>query len=95
MLFTLGHSPFECDFNALLRMTSPGDAIVLLQDGVTAALENCAALDILLAAPVSIFVLQDDVDARGLGGRISLRVRRASYTDFVRLVEKHATQIAW
>ncbi len=95
MLFTLGHSPFHCDLNALLRTVSPGDDLLLIQDGVIAALEGSAALELLLAAPITLSALQDDIDARGLVAQISTRVKRVSYTDFVRLTVKQRGQVAW
>mgnify|MGYP005984887139 CR=1 FL=1 len=95
MLFTLGHSPFHCDLNALLRTVSPGDDLLLIQDGVIAALEGSAARELWLASPITVSALQDDIDARGLTAQISTRVRRVSYTDFVRLTVKQRGQVAW
>ncbi|PSL78657.1 sulfurtransferase complex subunit TusB, partial [Variovorax sp. WS11] len=52
-------------------------------------------LEILQSAPITLYVLQDDVDARGLAGQIADSVGRVSYTDFVRLTVKHAGLLAW
>ncbi len=51
MLYTLSHSPNQCDLPALLRLTAEGDALLLLQDGVLAGLAGSAHLELLLAAP--------------------------------------------
>ena len=67
MLYTLSHSPNQCDLPALLRLTAEGDALLLLQDGVLAGLAGSAHLELLLAAPYP-FTLQDDLEARGLVG---------------------------
>ena len=95
MLHTLRHSPWQCDMAALLRTVQEGDDLLLLSDGVTAAVAGSRYLDLLLAAPITVHALQEDVDARGLSGQISNRIVRVSYTDFVSLTVKHAAQIAW
>ena len=45
MLYTLSHSPNQCDLPALLRLTAEGDALLLLQDGVLAGLVGSAHLE--------------------------------------------------
>jgi tRNA 2-thiouridine synthesizing protein B len=95
MLYTLSHSPTRCDLPALLRLTSEGDALLLLQDGVLAGLDGSASLDLLLNAPISLYALQDDLDARGLSGHFSHKITLIGYTDFVVLTEKHHSQMAW
>ncbi|SCC69464.1 sulfurtransferase complex subunit TusB [Kosakonia oryziphila] len=95
MLHTLSHSPWQCDMTALLRILSPGDDVLLLSDGVTAALEGSRYIALLLNASITIHALNDDVQARGLNGQISSSVVRVGYTDFVSLTVKHAVQMHW
>lgn len=95
MLHTLRHSPWQCDMATLMRTVQEGDDLLLLSDGVTAAVVGSHYLDLLLAAPITVHALQEDVDARGLSGQISNRIVLVSYTDFVSLTVKHTTQIAW
>lgn len=95
MLHTLRHSPWQCDIAGLLRMLQAGDDLLLIQDGVSAALEGGRYLESLLAAPITVFVLEEDIRARGLAAQISDSVVRVSYTDFVRLTVKHSAQMAW
>ena len=95
MLFTLMHSPFQCDLTALIRTVTPGDDILLLQDGVIAGIADTAALALLLALPVSVSALRDDIEARGLSGQISSRIAQIDYTDFVNLKVKQRNQVAW
>lgn len=95
MLHTLMTSPFYCDLSAMLRLLAEGDDVLLLQDGVIAALEGSSALEALLNAPISVYVLQEDVDARGLIAQISTRVITISYTDFVTLAVRHSQQMTW
>lgn len=95
MLHTLSVSPWHADIAAMLRVMDHGDDLLLLSDGVTAAIAGGRILEILQSAPITLYVLQDDVDARGLAGQIADSVGRVSYTDFVRLTVKHAGQLAW
>lgn len=95
MLHTLSRSPWHCDMAALLRLLSPGDDLLLLSDGVTAALEGGRYLELLLTAPINVHALDVDIDARGLSGQISDSVARVSYNDFVSLTVKHAVQMCW
>lgn len=95
MLHTLMTSPFRCDLAAMVRLLAEGDDVLLLQDGVIAAVAGSPALEVLLNAPISLFVLKEDLDARGLFGQISTSVTAVSYTDFVTLVAKHPQQMTW
>ena len=95
MLHTLSVSPWHADIAAMLRLMEHGDDLVLLSDGVTAAIADGRFLEILQSAPITLYVLQDDVDARGLAGQIADSVIRVSYTDFVRMSVKHPGQLSW
>lgn len=95
MLHTLSHSPWQCDFEAMLRQLREGDDVLLIQDGVLAGLLKTRFLELLLAAPISLYALEADVEARGLSAQISNSVGRVSYNDFVSLTVKHRNQIAW
>lgn len=95
MLHTLMTSPFRCDLSAMIRLISPGDDVLLIQDGAIAAIEGNHALEALLNAPISLFVLKEDLDARGLFGQISPKVTVVSYTGFVALVVKNPQQLTW
>lgn len=95
MLHTLMTSPFRCDLNAMVRLLAEGDDVLLLQDGVIAALAGSPALEVLLHAPISLYALKDDLDARGLFGQISTSVTAVSYTEFVALAVKNPQQMTW
>jgi tRNA 2-thiouridine synthesizing protein B len=68
----------------MLRLIKKGDELLLLSDGVTAAVAQGRFLEILQSAPISLYALQDDIEARGLAGQIA-----------VRLSVKHAGQLSW
>ncbi|MDK9355550.1 sulfurtransferase complex subunit TusB [Lelliottia sp. V106_10] len=95
MLHTLRHSPWQCDIEGLLRMLGEGDDLLLIQDGVLAAIEGSRFVEILNNAPITVFALKEDIAARGLVGQISAKIDAVSYTDFVNLTVKHATQMSW
>lgn len=95
MLHTLHQSPWQCDMTALLRTLQAGDDLLLLSDGVIAGIDGGRYLDLLLAAPISVHALNEDIAARGLSGQISNSITRVSYTEFVSLTVKHAVQMSW
>jgi len=95
MLHTLRHSPWQCDIEGLLRMLGEGDDLLLIQDGVLAAIEGSRFVEILNNAPITVSALKEDIAARGLAGQISAKIDAVSYTDFVNLTVKHATQMSW
>jgi len=95
MLHTLMHSPYYSDLDTLLLLLTAQDDLLLLQDGVLGALENSRALNRLLASPATLWVLTEDVTARGLTGQISAKIRPVDYTGFVTLTEKHQQQMTW
>lgn len=95
MLHTLSRSPWQCDINGMLRMVQSGDDLLLLQDGVIAAIEDSRFVEILYNAPIKVFALKEDIAARGLNGQISAKIDVISYTDFVNLAVKHTSQMSW
>jgi tRNA 2-thiouridine synthesizing protein B len=95
MLHTLSHSPWQCDIEALVRMLREGDDLLLIQDGVLAAIEGSRFVEILTNAPISVSALKEDIDARGLTGQISAKIDVVGYTDFVNLAVTHPSQMNW
>lgn len=95
MLYTLLHSPWQCDIESLLLLLQEGDDLLLLQDGVTAALEGGEMLLKLMASPATVWALEEDVVARGLSAQISTKVAPLDYNGFVALTMKHLQQVAW
>lgn len=95
MLFTLAHSPQQCDLSALIRLIGRDDALLLMQDGVLAALENSVAQSHLSVVSCPMYVLSEDLQARGLAGQISHKLTPIDYNGFVDLTEKHSQHVAW
>lgn len=94
-LHTLSRSPYHTDLDAMLRCVLPRDALLLLQDGVIAALAQGNVVARLLALGIPVYALQEDVNARGLAEQISTSILLVDYTEFVRLTAQHAVQLAW
>ncbi|MBK4775772.1 sulfurtransferase complex subunit TusB [Candidatus Pantoea edessiphila] len=97
MLHTLINSPFYSDMNTLLLILDIGDDIILLQDGVIAALKGNLAIEKILNTnkSIRIYVLEEDLIARGLIKQISTKVYLVNYNGFVKLTEKHKQQMMW
>jgi len=98
MLHIINKSPF--DTNALdtcLRMAQPGHAVLLIEDGVYAATQGSATAERMrqAAAKLSLFVLQPDLDARGMTARLLDGISLVDYAGFVDLVEKYPTSQSW
>lgn len=95
MLFTLSHSPQQCDLAALIQLVGDEDALLLMQDGVLAALENSMAQSHISVLTCPVYVLSEDLHARGLVGQISHKWTPIDYNGFVDLTERHRQHIAW
>lgn len=95
MLYTLAHSPLHCDFGALIGLVGPDDALLLMQDGVFAALQGSQALKQLVSRNLLVYALCEDLHARGIAAQISHSIIAIDYTGFVTLSEKHPQHIAW
>ncbi len=95
MLFTLARSPQQCDFSLIVKLVAQEDALLLMQDGVLAALDGSEACNLISQHVQSIYVLSEDLAARGLVGQISHNITLIDYTGFVALTEKHTQQTAW
>jgi tRNA 2-thiouridine synthesizing protein B len=95
MLHIITHS-FQCnDFNSLKSSFSEGDDIFLSQDGILAALDSSNILTALLSLTMTLWVLEEDVIARGLLIKISPKASLVNYTGFVGLTAKHSGSISW
>lgn len=80
-----------------LNALAEGDALLLLADGVYAALDgsiHAQALNALVAG-IEIHALSDDCLARGLNDRLLARVVPADYARFVALAAQHPRSVSW
>ena len=95
MLHTLMHSPWQSDIAGRISLLGADDDVLLLQDGVLAALKGNPFAEMLLASPATIYVLEDDLQARGLAEQISPNMHKVGYNGFVELTIRHPQQLAW
>ncbi|MDC9593621.1 sulfurtransferase complex subunit TusB [Xenorhabdus sp. IM139775] len=95
MLYTVSRSPYHDDFNAMLGFVSETDDVLLIQNGVLLGINNNRYLAELLSTGAGIYVLREDLDARGLIEQISDRIIVIDYNGFVSLTVKHQQNFAW
>jgi len=99
MLHLINKSPFErTALDSCLRLAQAGSSILLIEDGVYAAMENAAHAEKLSRRmdDFSFYVLGPDIAARGLDetpliGGLTI----VDYEGFVDLVAEHEVTQSW
>jgi len=99
MLHTVNKSPFERDaLTACLSMAKKGSSVLLIEDGVYAAMQGTRFEDQVTQAKaeVKLYVLGADLKARGMAAeRIIDGIQVVDYGGFVDLTTEHDTVQAW
>ena len=98
MLHIVNKSPAQTtSLQSCLRLAKDGHALLLTEDGVYAATGSVAASSGLAEATqrLKVYVLQPDVAARGLAGRIIAGVTAVDYSGFVDLTVQHSSSQSW
>lgn len=99
ILHTVNKSVFERNsLDTCLGHTKAGDAVILLEDGVTSARKGGAAEKKLAAAmaDVAIYALGADMAARGLTEeKLVDGIKVVDYAGFVDLAEQNDVVQAW
>jgi tRNA 2-thiouridine synthesizing protein B len=99
LLHTVNKSPFERNaLESCLRLSKAGDAVLLFEDGVYAALQGTrwatAVTDALQTR--KIYVLTSDLEARGMRtDTVIAGIQPVDYGGFVDLVAEHKATQAW
>lgn len=98
MLHTVNKSPFQN--NALLsclRVAQEGSAILLIEDGVYAALKGTKTTAKVeeAAKKFKIYALTPDLDARGVRDRVIDGIELVDYGRFVDLAAENSKVQAW
>jgi tRNA 2-thiouridine synthesizing protein B len=80
-----------------LRLAKAGHALLLTEDAVYAATQAGAAGSGIAGATkqLEVYVLQPDVDARGMAGKLVDGVTAVDYAGFVDLVAEHPNNQSW
>lgn len=99
MLHTVNKSPFERNaLDSCLRLAKSGSAILLMEDGVYAALSDTKSADRVSAATgdFTIYVLGPDMEIRGLGESPLIDgIEVVDYGGFVDLAAEHNAVHSW
>ena len=98
MLHTVNKSPFDhTTLETCLKFAKQGSAVLLIEDGVYAALKETAVSKQVQDAlkRVSIYALKSDLEARGMQNRLMDGIRLVDYGGFVDLVVAHNTVQSW
>ena len=76
-----------------LRLSQPGQTLLLIEDGVYAATRADLLGD--AAKTLKVHALQPDLAARGMAGKAIDGVTPIDYAGFVELVATHPTNQSW
>jgi tRNA 2-thiouridine synthesizing protein B len=98
MLHTVNKSPLERNtFDSCLAHVKKGSAVLLIEDGVYAAVKGTASAKKIeqTMKTVPVYALQPDIEARGIQGRILDGVKLVDYGGFVDLAAEYPTVQSW
>lgn len=98
-LHTVNKSPFtHTTLASCLEVCGHSDGILLLEDGVFAALNSspaAAQLSAAIARGIKIYVLNGDVKARGLSAKLAPEIQLTDYNGFVQLSIEYRCVQSW
>ena len=98
MLHIVNKSPRQSStLQSCLRLAQPGQALLLIEDGIYAVTSGGAqACGMAEAAQrLKVYVLQADLEARGMSGRLISGITPIDYPGFVDLVAEHPINQTW
>ncbi|QCI19044.1 sulfurtransferase complex subunit TusB [Buchnera aphidicola] len=95
MLHTLIQSPYSSNISLLIKILKKTDDFLALQDGVLIALTDNIFLDSIISSSANLYLIKEDVYARGIINNISHNFILVSYIHFVSLTLKNKTQMTW
>ena len=97
LLHIVNKSPFDRNsLDTCLRLAGDGSGLLLIEDGVYALRANTDAAASLAASKLTIYALEPDMQARGLGdAELVENVERVDYDGFVRLATEYDKLQSW
>lgn len=99
MLHTVNKSPFERNsLDACLRTAQAGNSVLLIEDGIYAAMNGTKVAPKLAEAmpDIEIYALGPDLAARGVAeNKLITGVKVVGYEGFVDLVTSHERVQSW
>jgi tRNA 2-thiouridine synthesizing protein B len=98
-LHTVNKSPYSNrSLSSCIKICSPGDAILLLEDGVFGAITSAPdaeQLQQMINSGTKVFAIEADVKARGLADKLLSAIELIDYSSFVQLSIKHRCIQSW
>ena len=94
VLHTLNAPPASAAFLDFLRVVSPDDAVLLLGDGVYAAVAGTQARRQLESCGAELHVLRADAAAAGIMALVGA-IDVVDFAGFVALTERYPRQMGW
>ncbi|MHB8471911.1 MAG: sulfurtransferase complex subunit TusB [Gammaproteobacteria bacterium] len=98
MLHIVNKSPFERNsFATCLKHAKAGSTILLIEDGVYAAIKGTAVTEQLKKAMANhaVYALWPDIEARGMQERSIEGIKLIDYSGFVDLTAEHSNVQSW
>lgn len=97
ILHTVSKSPQNPALSSCLRVASEDSAILLIEDGVFAAIDtrDKSALIQQALSRHRVYALEADLKARGLMDKLATGVELVDYAGFVELTERYQTVQSW
>ncbi|CAL4324346.1 sulfurtransferase complex subunit TusB [Buchnera aphidicola] len=95
MLHILMNSPFQVNFNSILKFLNSMDDFVALQDGVLISIRNNTFFKGINLSNINLYLLREDVIARGILNKVSDKFHIINYSELIILTEKHKLCMNW
>lgn len=98
LLHVINKSPFEKNsLDSCLKHAKKGSSILFIEDGIFAALKGGEVSGKVSAAisDYSVYVLEPDVQARGMSGKLMDGIKSVDYNGFVDLAAEHEAVQSW
>lgn len=93
-LHILNRSPATSGvYRQALDAMEPDDLLLLIEDAVQGGVPGM--ISYLDEASGRVFALREDIEARGLGGRLDSSVQMVDIDGFVTLTEKATQSVSW
>lgn len=95
MLHILLRSPFSISISSLLSLSDKKDDLIGIQDGVFLGMISHSIFKKISSSFNFLYLLKEDLYARGLKNYIFSFFKIINYVDFVRLTISHSKNITW
>lgn len=95
MLHILLNSPFNISISSLLLFSNKKDDLIGIQDGVFLGMLSHSVFKKIFCSFNVLYLLKEDIYARGLKNYIFSFFKIINYIDFVYLTTTHSKNITW